>query len=174
MPDLTHESVRTAFERNEKALRLRPYVGVKTAVTTVRVREGLTCEITEGPWTLIADMSDKWGGDNRGPNPGIYGRAALGSCIAMTYMMWGAKLGIPLSDVNIEIHADYDTRGMCGVGNVPAGYAGIRYVVTIESTAPEEEILRLLDTADARSDFLVVFREPTPVIREVHIRQPQV
>ena len=86
---MTPEStVELAFERNAKALSLRPTLGIGTATTTVRVRDGLTCEIEDGPWKLTADMGEKQGGGNQGPNPGVLGRGALGSCLAMSYVMW--------------------------------------------------------------------------------------
>src|SRR5205809_661531 len=38
------ESIKTAFERNGRAVELRPAMGRKTAVTKVRVVEGVHCE----------------------------------------------------------------------------------------------------------------------------------
>jgi uncharacterized OsmC-like protein len=164
------QRIRTTFERNAKALTLRPAFGQGTAVTRVRVAQGLTCEIEEGPWKLTADMTEKSGGTNAGPNPGILGRAALGSCLAIGYVMWAARLGVPLLFLEIEVQTDYDSRGIYGVDGVPPGYREIRYIVHIESNAPESEILRVLDAADAHSDFLHVFREPQTVRREVRFK----
>src|SRR5688500_167166 len=90
------ERIRLTFERNAKALALRPAFGQGTAVTKVRLVDGLACEIEEGPWKLTADMSEKSGGKNSAPNPGIFGRAALGSCLAMGYAQWAARLGVPI------------------------------------------------------------------------------
>ena len=56
--------VRTAVERNVKALTLRPTLGVGTAVTRAQLRDGLRCEIEEGPWKLTADLGEKSGGSN--------------------------------------------------------------------------------------------------------------
>ncbi|NIV03707.1 MAG: OsmC family peroxiredoxin, partial [Calditrichae bacterium] len=61
----------------------------------------------------------KHGGNNQGPNPGIFGRAALGSCLAIGYMRWAAKLGVPISKIDIEVQTDYDARGEYGVAKVP-------------------------------------------------------
>lgn len=166
------ERVRTAFERNAQALRLRSSLGRGTAVTRVRLREGLTCEIEEGRWKFVADMGPKSGGSDEGPNPGVLARAALGSCLAMGYMMWATRLGIPLSSLEVEVHADYDSRGYHGVNDVKPGYSQIRYVVSIESDATEERIMNLLDEADAHSDFLNVFAEAQDVRREVRIAVP--
>jgi uncharacterized OsmC-like protein len=166
------DKIKTVFERNAKALGLRPTIGQGTAVTKVRVVDGLTCEIEEGPWKLVADMGEKWGGNNTGPNPGVLGRAALGSCLAMSYAMWAAHLGVPLRRIEVEIQADYDTRGHYGVADVPAGYTQVRYLVTIESDAPESEIVSLLDEADAHTSYLDVFARPQPMRREVRVVVP--
>ena len=42
------EQVRTALERNLKAVSLRPGVGQGTARTLARLGPGLSCEVTEG------------------------------------------------------------------------------------------------------------------------------
>jgi uncharacterized OsmC-like protein len=165
------EHVRTVFERNAKALRLRPSVGQGTAVTKVRWVDGLRCEIEEGPWKLVTDMSAKSGGENAGPNPGILGRAALGSCLAIGYTLWSAWRGVPITSLEVEVQAGYDSRSLYGVEGGRPGYSSIRYIVKVESPAPEEEVIRLLDEADAQSDYLHVFRDPQSVQREVVFRR---
>lgn len=162
--------IRTALERNARALSLRPSVGQGTAVTRVRLVEGLRCEVEEGPWKLTVDMPEKSGGTNAGPNPGTYGRASLGSCLAAGYAMWAARLGVPLTRLEVEVHADYDVRGELGVSDeVDPGYSRVRYVVTIESEAPESEVRRLLDTADRYSPYLDVWKRALPLEREVRL-----
>lgn len=161
--------IRAAFERNAKTVSLRPAVGQKTYSTTVRVRHGLTCEIEEGPWRLTADLTATCGGHEAGPTPGTFGRAALGSCLAISYIMWAARLGIPLAHVAVEVHADADARGLYGVDGVPAGYTKVRYVVSLTSPAPQEDILRVLDTAEAHSPYMDVFRREQTLQRIVRL-----
>jgi uncharacterized OsmC-like protein len=161
------ERIRSTFERNAKALALRPSIGQGTAVTRVRLQEALTCEVQEGNWTFTADMNEKSGGENRGPNPGILGRAALGSCLAIGYALWAAKLEVAIDSLEVEVQADYDSRAIYGIDNVEPGYAEVRYIVHVASAAPESEVLRLIEMADAHSDFLHVFTRPQRVRREV-------
>jgi uncharacterized OsmC-like protein len=146
--------IATAIERNVKAVTLRPSVGQGTAVTRATLRDGLACDIQEGSWRLVAGMTEKYGGTNEGPNPGVYGRAALASCLALGYAMWAARLGIHIDTLDIEVHADYDVRGELGVSDdVRPGYTQVRYVVIVSSPASEEEIARWLDTADRYSSW---------------------
>ncbi|MBI1967933.1 MAG: OsmC family protein [Gemmatimonadetes bacterium] len=164
------EKIRSALERNVKAVALRPAVGQGTAATKVKLLPGLACEASEGPWKLVVGMTDKYGGSNAGPNPGIYGRTALGSCLAIGYAMWAARLGVPIDALEIEVQADYDVRGELGVSDdVPPGYSAVRYIVRVESTAPEADVLRVLDTADRYSSYRDDFTRAVPVRREVRI-----
>src|SRR5712672_903803 len=135
-PDLI-ESVKTAFERNGRAMELRPAIGQKTAVTKIRVLEGVHSEAEEGRWKVVSDLSEKSGGTAMGPDPSMLVRSALGNCLAMGYVIYAAHLGVPISDVEVELQADFDGRGQHDVAGIPAGYAEVRYLVRIESTASE-------------------------------------
>ncbi|MGI8497613.1 MAG: OsmC family protein [Gemmatimonadaceae bacterium] len=167
------ERIRTSFERNARALALRPALGRGTASTRVTVRDGLTCDVEDGPWRLTADMGEKSGGNNQGPNPGVLGRAALGTCLAVSYMLWASKLNVAIARLEVEVQTDYDSRGYHGVDDVPAGYEAIRYLVTVKSEASETEVLRALDMADRNSDFLALYRNPQEVTREVRVLAPR-
>lgn len=168
---MSHD-IKTAIERNVKAVSLRPSVGQGTAVTRVRLRDGLTCDISEGPWSLVAGMTEKYGGTNAGPNPGVLGRAALGSCLALGYGMWAARLGVPITSLDVEIQADYDVRGELGVDEaVRPGYTAMRYIVTVSSPAAEADVRRVIDTADRYSSWRDDIANPVPLARELRILQ---
>jgi uncharacterized OsmC-like protein len=167
------EKIRIAFERGARALSLKPALGRATGVSRIRVRDGLTCEIEEGPWRLLADMPPSVGGNGEGPTPGVYGRAALGSCLAVTYMMYAAKHAVPIASLEVEIQADYDDGALFGVSDSPAGYLEVRYTVTVESRAPESDVLRALDDADAHSPYLDVFGRAQTCRRSVRVVPPR-
>jgi uncharacterized OsmC-like protein len=163
------QQIKETFERNGKAMALRPSAGRGTARTKVTLRDGLTCDVEDGAWRLTVDMSQKSGGDGRGPDPGVYGRTALGACLAIGYQLWAAKRGITLSNLQVEVQADYDSGGYHGVHDGPAGYGQMRYVVTVESDAPEADVIALLDEADSHSPYRDNFARAIDVRREVHI-----
>lgn len=164
------QHVREVLERKVKAVTLRPAIGQSTARTHVRLKPGLACEVEEGSWRFTAGMSDKSGGTGAGPNPGTLGRAALGTCLALGYAMWAARLDIPIDDLTVDVEADYDARGELGVSDdVPPGYLQVRYRVQIASPASEEEVRRLVDTADKYSPYRDVFARAHEVRRELVI-----
>jgi uncharacterized OsmC-like protein len=169
------ERIRTATERNAKAVALKPSVGQKTAKTHIRLKPGLECELTEGPWTMTIGMSEKSGGTDAGPNPGVLGRGALGSCLAIGYARWAARLGVPLDSLEVQIEADYDSRGELGVADdVAPGYSQVRYIVSISSPASEDEVRALVDTADRYSPYRDVYARAHDVRRELQIIKSQV
>lgn len=166
----TNEKIRSAFVRISDALTRRPAFGLGTGISKATIKNGLTCEIQEGSWSMTADMPEQVGGNAAGPTPGVFGRAALGSCLAIGYMMRAAAMNIPVSGIEVEIQADYDDGALFGTApNVPPGYLEIRYAVTIDSDAPEETIINLLDEADRHSPYLDVFRRTQTCRREVNI-----
>ncbi len=150
--------IREIAERNAEFLALKPTRGHLTGVTKARMVDGLSCEIEEGPWKLAADMPRKAGGEETAPTPGMLGRGALASCLVIGISMWAARLGIPLDALEVEVQGDFDARGELGVGeNIPPGYQEIRYVISIDSPASEQDLVKLLETAERHSPYMDVF-----------------
>ena len=164
------ETIRAAVERNANTLSTAPSAGQGMATTTVRLQPHLTCEVREGPWHFAVSMPEKYGGANVAPNPGVFGRAAVGSCLAIGYGMWAARLGVPIDALEVEVQADYDTRGELAVSDdIPPGYLAMRYVVTVDSSASEADVMRVLDTADRYSSWRDDMTRALPLTREVRL-----
>jgi uncharacterized OsmC-like protein len=165
-----HEKIRAGFRRVAAALEQRPAIGHGTGTSKASIKDGLTCEIREGSWVFIADMPGQVGGNAAGPTPGVYGRAALGSCLAIGYMLRAAAMDIPVAGLEVEVQADYDDGALFGTTHgVPPGYLEVRYTVTIDSDAAEELIMQMLDEADRHSPYLDVFSRSQRCRREVKI-----
>jgi uncharacterized OsmC-like protein len=165
--------IRTAIERNVKAVSLRPGIGQGTARTRARLQPGLACEVTEGPYAFTVGMTEKYGGTGAGPNPGVFGRGTVAACLTIGFSMWAARLGVPLSGLEVEVEADYDVRGELGVDeSVPPGYLAMRYRITVESDAPEADIRRLTDVGLRTSSWLDTIARAVPMTGSVAIRRP--
>lgn len=163
--------IKQAFERSKKAIELRPSIGLSTARTTIRVRNGTACEIESGAKKLVCDVGTDAGGNDAGPGPGILERGALGSCLAIGYATWAAYLDVRIDNIKVEVESDFDASGQFGLAEIPPGFKELRYRVTIESSMPEEKIRELIETADAHSPVLDDFKRPIPVSREINIVQ---
>jgi uncharacterized OsmC-like protein len=166
------ERVRIAVERGVEALRLRPTMGQGTAVTRARLTSGLACEIEDGRWRMNADLSERGGGSGGAPDPGVYGRAALATCLAIGYAQWAARLGVPIEALEVVVEADYDVRAEYGMIDQPPAYRAVRCRVAIESAAPRAEVERVVATAERHSPYLDLFRRPIPVTTELRITGP--
>jgi uncharacterized OsmC-like protein len=136
------------------------------------VVEGVHCEAEDGRWTIAADASEKSGGTAKGPDPGFIVRASLGTCLAMGYVTWAAHLGVPISNLEIEVQADFDVRGQHDTPGISPGYSEIRYLVHIESDASAADIERMVETADRASMVADVFRRPHQLVRQLTVTRP--
>jgi uncharacterized OsmC-like protein len=164
---MNDENIRPAIENSVATVTENPSRGQKTAITKIRLNEGLVCEIEEGPWRLTTGMPKAYGGAQEAPTPGVLGRAALGSCLATGYAMWAARLGVPVDSIEVEIQADFDARGELGVSDeIRPGYLEIRYIVSVSSPARPEVVERWLDTADRYSSWRDNIANAVPLVCE--------
>ena len=168
----TQSEIRTAFVEVATAFRHKPELGVGTQTSVTKVVDGLRCDVREGDWTLSVDMPEAAGGSATAPTPGVFGRAALGSCLAMSYMMWASKDGIEIRSLEVEVEADFDEGAIFGTSDAAPGYSEVRYRVKIQSSADEADIVRLLDEADRHSPYRDVFTRPQHLVRQVEIIAP--
>jgi hypothetical protein len=87
----------------------------------------------------------------------------------MGYVMWAAHLDVPIWNVEVDVHADFDVRGQHGVEGIPAGYTEIRYEVRLSSSAPEADVQRVADAADRASMVGDVFARPHRLVRTLNV-----
>ena len=164
---------KVCFERSKKAIELRPAVGRETMSTTCRVAaDTLAGEISGDGFTFRTDAAEEEGGEGLTPSPGVLVRGGMAACCAIDVVIYAAVHGISIGDVEVEVQADWDGRGMFGLADVSPGYTALRYIVTVESSAPEAEIMAMLDELDRNAHLLSVAREAVPVAREVRITAP--
>ena len=169
MDESALQRIRSALQRSVQVVEHRPAKAIGTAVTRVRVREGMTCEVRDGDWDLVIDLPVRWGGADEGPNPGVVGRGALGACLSMAYLRWAADAGLPIDSLEVEIQADYDARGELGLADVTPAYTEVCYTVDVRSPAPPEELRRAFERAEERCPWLKVFADPMPMRRELRL-----
>jgi uncharacterized OsmC-like protein len=163
-------TIREIAERNVKLLTLKSERGHLTGVTTARIEGGLRCVIEDGAWKLAADMPAKAGGDETAPTPGVLGRSALASCIAIGIAAWAARKEIPVDVVQVEVQTDFDARGELGMDDrIRPGYKEVRYVILIESPASADVIADLIETAERYSPYVDVFTRAQTMTRIVRL-----
>lgn len=159
--------IKTKFIRTQKALTLKPSLGMGTGVSRTRIVNGLSCETREGDWVFKTDMPKQVGGFATASSPGALGRAALGSCLAIGYMLWASKLDVTIDSLEVEIQADYDDGGLFDTSVNPPGYLEIRYLVRVKSPASREDIEHILNMGDKHSPYLDVFSRAQSCVRQL-------
>lgn len=161
--------IKRKFNRTSQALTLKPSLGHGTGISITQIVKGLSCETKEGEWVFKTDMPTQVGGSNTASTPGALGRAALGSCLAIGYMMWASKLEIIIDSLEVEIQADYDNGGLFDTSHSPPGYLEIRYIVRIKSPASSKEIENVLNLGDKHSPYFDVFSRAQSCVRQVEL-----
>ncbi len=165
-------AIKNAFERNRKAVNLRPEMGKSTAVTKVRLQDGTTCEVEHKHWKFKVDIGKAEGGNDAGPGPGILERGALGSCLAIGYSQQAALADVPINKIEVDVESDMDARGILGIDDRPPGFKELRYKVHIESPADESEITKIIEITEQHSPVLDDFKRALPVRRDIKITNP--
>ena len=161
------DDIKNKFTRSQKALALKPTLGMGTGVSKTRIVNGLTCETKEGDWIFKTDMPKQVGGNATASSPGALGRAALGSCLAIGLMLWASKLDVAIDSLEVEIQADYDDGALFDRSDNYPGYLEVRYIVKVQSPASLEDIEHLLSVGEKHSPYLDVFSRSQSCIRQL-------
>lgn len=157
------EHIRKAFSRMAQVFARKPEAARDSSVMRARLVEGLRCEAREGDWRFSIDMPVEGGGSGAGPTPGVHGRAALASCLAIGYGICLARAGIGVRSLEVEVAVDYDNRGLLGMDGVYPGYLGVRHTLYLEADGTPEQLAPVIAEAHRCSPYLHVFADPQPL-----------
>ena len=161
------EHIRNAFDRLAQVFGKRPAAAQGSGQMSARLVEGLRCEAREGNWRFTIDMPEEAGGSDAGPPPGVHGRAALASCLAIGYGICLARAGISPRSLEVVVQAAYDNRGLLGMDSVYPGYLAVKHTLYLECDAPQEVAQAAIDEAQRCSPYLHIFSDAQPVTAQV-------
>ena len=108
-----------------------------------------TTEIMAGRHSIIADESEKVGGNDFGPSPYELLGASLSACTAMTIKMAAKRLDYPLEEV--EVHVNYLRNYIddCETCDNPDHYLDkVERAIELKGDLTPEQIVQLLQVAD--------------------------
>lgn len=161
------EHIANAIDRMAHVFGKRPAMALGSGVMSARLVDGLRCEAREADWQFTIDMPSEAGGTDAGPPPGVHGRAALASCLAIGYGIGLARAGITPKSLEVVVQADFDNRGLLGMADVYPGYLGVKHTLYLECDAPQDKVLIVVDQAQRCSPYLHVFCDAQPVTGQV-------
>jgi uncharacterized OsmC-like protein len=93
-------------------------------------------------------------------------RASVGACLAMSYRVWAARLGVELRAIEVDVTCEFDERGELGVADgVPVGWQRLLVDVRIVSDAPAGSVREIVERADRLSQLLANL---SPAITRLH------
>ena len=136
---------------------------------TAEIQGGLTCTYEQDGHAVVIDMAEAIGGDDRGPSPGYFGRAAIAACLAIGIKMAATRERIRLDAVRVKIEQDWDNRGilaMPGAGPVPLE---TRIAIDVASSDPQETVDELVARAVAHDPWYLVFRDAQAITTAITV-----
>jgi uncharacterized OsmC-like protein len=167
------EAMRDLYERIRRAIARRPAFAQGSDRARVRMFANLGCEVSDGRWCTLVDQERDHGGGGLGPDPAQWMRASLGGSLAMGYRLWGARLGVDVRDVGVEVVCDYDLRGQMGMSReIPVGWQRVVFDVRIVSAAPEADVRRVVETSDRLNPMLACLSPAIPRLHRLQVFRP--
>ena len=115
-------------------------------------------------FTVTVDEPPFLGGADQAPNPVEVVLSALAGCVTAGIATNAEMFGVPIDAMDIEMEADVDARGVLGHDkSVRSGVTDIRYTVTIQSPASEEQVRRCKETIDRKSPVRDTLANPVKI-----------
>jgi uncharacterized OsmC-like protein len=152
---VSSDDLRRLYDHQAQSLKRRPSLGRASARARVRLVAETKCEARHGTRVTHVELPSDDGGNGTAPHPGELMRACLGSCLVLGYRVWAARLGIPVTNVEIDVTCEFDTRGQLGLDDdVAVGWGRIVLDVRVQSDAATVDIERLVAHADRLSPML--------------------
>lgn len=132
-------------------------------------------EITERAYTIRTDWPREVGGRDSGPSPGELVLAALGGCVAMSYVGKAAMRGVDVEELEVTIEAQVDLQGVFELDSVRPGLSRVAVTVGVRSGVDDAALAALGETTAHTSAVFDTLANPVPMellVQRLPERQP--
>lgn len=117
-----------------------------------------------GETRLNAVAHPSVGGYDDTPCSGDLLIASYAACQEITLRLVAVAMGIELDRVELTVEGEWDVRGTLGIDReTPVGYTRIHTTIAIASTAPEEQVKKLLDRYERYCVVGATLRNPPEI-----------
>jgi uncharacterized OsmC-like protein len=162
----------------DKLVREQPAMGKCQFKAKSSWQRGTKSQVSVSAWTaggqnmaaaprrfsVTVDEPPELGGADGAPNPVEVLLSALAGCVTAGIATNAQMFGVPIDGIDIDLEADVDARGMLGHDkSVRNGVTDIRYTVTIQSPASEEQVRKCKETIDRKSPVRDTLANPVNI-----------
>jgi uncharacterized OsmC-like protein len=123
---------------------------------------------------IVTDSGPDFAGYDLGPSSPELQLGVLGSCLAHSYLIQAARLGVPVETIAVDLSGQLDARaGAPGHETVPVSPHALAYTVRIVSPAAPEAVARLEAEVARACPILNLLKAPQDIHGTVEHRQPE-
>lgn len=157
-----------AYEATRDAVTEDPEKAKGEFTTTTEWVDGARARTTARSFTIETDEPAPLGGTDQHVDPMELILAAVGTCLQIGWTTQAAKRGLDLRSLKIDVTGDFDLRGYLGIDEtVRPGFQGIRYDVTVDVDATDDELAEIKAAAEASSPMFDNAKNATPLEGQV-------
>jgi uncharacterized OsmC-like protein len=143
------ESLRTVQQPLKDRYRSEPAAALVTLRADGALGEGVTCSVQTGRALVEAGLHPASGGAGLSVCSGDMLLQALVACAGVTLNSVATSMEIPIEQATVHAEGDLDFRGTMAVSkDAPVGFAAIRLRFELESSAPAEQLDRLVELTE--------------------------
>jgi uncharacterized OsmC-like protein len=156
--------LRTVQAPLKERYRQTPSAALVTLKAEGRVGDGVACSISTGKALIEAGLHPATGGSGTQACSGDMLLEALVACAGVTLSAVATSLGIAIEACTLRAEGDLDFRGTLGVSkDAPVGFKEIRLDIALESSAPAEQLKKLLELTERYCVVLQTVKGGVPV-----------
>jgi uncharacterized OsmC-like protein len=168
---MSQASLKEALSKTVAGIQQNPIMSRVVFEAETALLEGVRCTGKVRNFApIIVDEPPELGGQDKGANPVELLLVALGSCQEIMYAAMASMMGIKLDEVKVNLKGSLDLKGLFGMDPaIPPGYQKITYETILKSSAPEEELRKLIDAVETHCPVLDTLVRPIEVTGKVTI-----
>ena len=168
---MSQASLKEALSKTVAGIQQNPIMSRVVFEAETALVEGVRCTAKVRNFApIIVDEPPELGGQDKGANPVELLLVALGSCQEIMYAAMASMMGIKLDEVKVNLKGSLDLKGLFGMDPaIPPGYQKITYETILRSSAPEEELRKLIDAVETHCPVLDTLVRPIEVTGKVTI-----
>jgi uncharacterized OsmC-like protein len=143
---MDRDSLRSAQQPLKELYRSEPAAALVTLRAEGALGEGVTCSVQTGRALVEAGLHPASGGAGTSVCSGDMLLQALAACAGVTLNSVAMSMEVPIDGGTVHVEGDLDFRGTMAVSReAPVGFTAIRLRFAVESSAPREQLDRLLE-----------------------------